>query len=50
MENKPPLMHLIVTGRDVHPEVIKRAHTVSEVKKIKHAYRQKIEPQKEIDY
>ncbi len=50
IENKPPLMHLILTGRDAHPEVIERAHTVSEIKDIKHAYRQKIEPQEGIDY
>jgi len=50
IENKPPLMHLILTGRDAHPEVIKRAHTVTEMKEIKHAYRQGIEPQKGIDY
>ncbi|HKZ57728.1 MAG TPA: cob(I)yrinic acid a,c-diamide adenosyltransferase [Thermodesulfovibrionales bacterium] len=50
IENKPPLMHLILTGRDAHPEVIERAHTVSEIKETKHAYRQKIEPQKGIDY
>jgi len=50
IERKPPLMHLILTGRDAHPEIIERAHTVSEVKEVKHAYRQKIEPQKGIDY
>ncbi|MDI6890422.1 MAG: cob(I)yrinic acid a,c-diamide adenosyltransferase [Thermodesulfovibrionales bacterium] len=50
IENKPPLMHLILTGRDAHPEVIERAHTASEVREIKHAYRQGIEPQKGIDY
>ena len=50
IENKPQLMHLILTGRDAYPEVIKRAHTVTEMKEIKHAYRQGIEPQKGIDY
>jgi len=50
IENKPPLMHLILTGRNAHPEVIKRAHTVTEMKELKHAYRQGIEPQKGIDY
>lgn len=50
IDNKPPLMHLILTGRDAHPEVIGRAHTVTEVKEIKHAFRQGIEPQKGIDY
>jgi cob(I)alamin adenosyltransferase len=47
---KPPLMHLILTGRDAAQEVIDRAHTVTEFKEIKHAYRQDIEPQKGIDY
>jgi cob(I)alamin adenosyltransferase len=50
IESKPLLLHLVLTGRDAHPEVIKRAHTVTEMKEIKHAYRQKIEPQKGIDY
>ena len=50
IDSKPRLMHLILTGRDAHPDVIERAHTVSEVREIKHAYRQKIEPQKGIDY
>jgi cob(I)alamin adenosyltransferase len=43
-------MHLILTGRDAHPDVIDRANTISEVKEIKHAYRDEIEPQKGIDY
>jgi len=50
IEAKPLLMHLILTGRGAHPEVIKRAHTVTEMKEIKHAFRQGIEPQKGIDY
>lgn len=50
IEIKPPLMHLVFTGRDAHPEIIKRAHTVSEITEIKHAYLQGIEPQKGIDY
>jgi cob(I)alamin adenosyltransferase len=50
IDRKPPLMHLVLTGRDANPEVIGRAHTVSEVNEIKHAYREGIEPQKGIDY
>jgi len=50
IDNKPRLMHLVMTGRDAHPEVIARAHTVTEMREIKHAYRQGIEPQKGIDY
>jgi len=47
---KPPLMHLVLTGRDAHPQVVELADTVSEIKEIKHAYRQGIEPQPGIDY
>jgi cob(I)alamin adenosyltransferase len=47
---KPPLMHMILTGRDAHPQVIELADTVSEISEIKHAYRQGIEPQPGIDY
>ena len=50
IERKPPLIHLILTGRGAPAEIIERAHTVSEIKEVKHAYRQKIEPQKGIDY
>jgi cob(I)alamin adenosyltransferase len=47
---KPPLMHLILTGRDAHPDIIERADTVSEVREVKHAFRKDIEPQKGIDF
>lgn len=50
LRNKPPLLHLILTGRDAHPEVIELADTVSEINEIKHAFRQGIEPQPGIDY
>ncbi len=50
IRKKPPLMHLVLTGRDAHPEVIELADTVSEINEIKHAYRKGIEPQPGIDY
>ena len=50
IRRKPPLMHLVLTGRHAHPEVIELADTVSEVKEVKHAYRKGIEPQPGIDY
>jgi len=50
LRSKPPLLHLVLTGRDAHAQVIERADTVSEVHEIKHAYRQGIEPQPGIDY
>jgi len=48
--SKPTLLHLVLTGRDAHPQVVERADTVSEVVEIKHAYRKGIEPQPGIDY
>lgn len=50
IESKPPLLHLVLTGRDAHPQVVERADTVSEVIELKHAYRKGIEPQPGIDY
>ncbi len=50
VRSKPPLLHLILTGRDAHPEIIELADTVSEVREIKHAYRKDIEPQPGVDY
>jgi len=50
IERKPPQMHLVLTGRDAHPQVIELADTVSEIVEVKHAYRQGIEPQPGIDY
>ncbi len=47
---KPELMHLVLTGRNAHPEVIELADTVSEVCEVKHAYQKDIEPQPGIDY
>lgn len=50
LSRKPPLMHLVLTGRDAHPKILELADTASEVVEIKHAYRKDIEPQPGIDY
>lgn len=50
IDRKPTLMHVVLTGRDAPAELIDRAHTVTEMKEVKHAYNQGIEPQKGIDY
>jgi cob(I)alamin adenosyltransferase len=50
IRRKPPWLHLVLTGRDAHPQVIALADTVSEIKEVKHAYRKGIEPQPGIDY
>ena len=50
VKGKPKLMHLVLTGRDAHPNVVALADTVSEVCEVKHAYQKDIEPQPGIDY
>ena len=50
IRSKPPLIHLVLTGRDAHPQVIELADTVSEILEIKHAFRKGIDPQPGIDY
>jgi cob(I)alamin adenosyltransferase len=50
LKGKPELMHLVLTGRNAHPEVLELADTVSEVCEVKHAYQKDIEPQPGIDY
>jgi cob(I)alamin adenosyltransferase len=50
LKRKPSLMHLVITGRNAHPDVVALADTVSEVCEIKHAYQRDIEPQPGIDY
>jgi cob(I)alamin adenosyltransferase len=50
IDEKPPMMHLVLTGRNAHPQVIERADTASEIREVKHAYQKGIEPQPGIDY
>ncbi len=50
LKSKPPLLHLILTGRDAAPEIIALADTVSEVTEVAHAYRKGIEPQPGVDF
>ncbi|HXX33414.1 MAG TPA: cob(I)yrinic acid a,c-diamide adenosyltransferase [Thermodesulfobacteriota bacterium] len=50
IQRKPPLMHLVLTGRDAHARVVELADTVSEIKEVKHAYSKGIDPQPGIDY
>jgi cob(I)alamin adenosyltransferase len=50
VKGKPELMHMVLTGRNAHPQIVELADTVSEVCEVKHAYRKDIEPQPGIDY
>jgi len=47
---KPPELHLILTGRNAPAELIEMADLVTEMKEIKHPYSQGVNAQKGIEY
>ncbi len=50
LRDRPDGVNVIVTGRDCPPEIIEIADTVTEMRKIKHAYDQGIAAKKGIEY
>jgi cob(I)alamin adenosyltransferase len=50
LRDRPANVNVIVTGRDCPPEIIEIADTVTEMRKIKHAYDQGITAKKGIEY
>ncbi len=46
---RPPMQHVVVTGRGASPELIELADTVSEIADRKHAYRAGVMAQKGVD-
>ena len=47
---RPPQMHLVFTGRDALPELIDAADLVTEMKLVKHPFRQGIKAQSGIEF
>jgi cob(I)alamin adenosyltransferase len=47
---KPPMLHVILTGRDAKPEIIEIADMVTEMRQIKHPFEQGIFAQKGIEF
>ena len=48
---KPPMMHLVLTGRSAPPELVAAADLVSEIQPIKHPYKdQGIKAQKGVEF
>ncbi len=47
---KPSWMHLILTGRNAPQEVINVAHTITEMKSLKHAFESGIKAQQGIEF
>lgn len=50
IESKPDELHLILTGRNAHPELIERADLVTEMREIKHPFQKGIKAQKGIEF
>ncbi len=50
LRDRPPLVHVILTGRGAHPSLIEIADTVTEMRQVKHAYEQGILAQRGIEY
>ena len=49
-ENKPPELHVIITGRGAPPELIEYADLVTEMREIKHPYQRGIRAQQGIEF
>jgi cob(I)alamin adenosyltransferase len=50
LQQKPPMVHVILTGRNAHPSIVEIADTVTEMKQVKHAYEKGVMAQRGIEY
>ena len=50
LKKKPEMLHVILTGRNAKPEVIEIADMVTEMREIKHPFREGIVAQKGIEF
>lgn len=50
LRNRPPMIHVILTGRNAHPLLVELADTVTEMREVKHGYQKGIEAQRGIEY
>jgi cob(I)alamin adenosyltransferase len=50
LQERPAMVHVILTGRNAHPSLIEIADTVTEMREIKHAYQKGILAQRGIEY
>ena len=51
LRNKRPMLHVVITGRNAKPELIELADLVTEMKLVKHPYREQgVKPQKGIEF
>ncbi len=50
LDAKPPTLELVLTGRNAHAEIIRRADLVTEMLNIKHPYAQGVAARRGIEY
>ena len=50
LSGKPEKVHFILSGRNAHPEVVKAAGSIVEMKEIKHPYKKGIKARKGIEF
>ena len=50
LRRKPPMTHVILTGRNAHPLLVELADTVTEMREVKHAYQRGILAQRGIEF
>ena len=50
LASKPAKLHLILTGRDAHEQIIEQADLVTEMREIKHPYQKGIKAQKGVEF
>lgn len=50
LDRKPPRVELVLTGRNAPPELIARAHLVTEMRAVKHPYKEGIVARRGVEY
>ncbi len=50
LKQRPPKVHVVITGRDAPPELVEAADLVSEIAKVKHPFEQGIRAQAGIEF
>jgi len=50
LARRPPMQHVVITGRGAPPELVEAADTVTELGDVKHAYQAGIKAQKGVDF
>jgi len=50
IKNRPPHLHLVLTGRNAHPALIEASDLVTEMREVKHPHQQGVKMQRGIEF